>query len=139
MGVAGAISRKGGPSIQKECNKIGSCSVGDAAVTGGGRLKAKYVIHAVGPQCGEGSEDEKLKNATINSLKRAEEFKLTSIAFPALSTGIFGFPMDRAASITLRAICDYLKGATCIKRVILVLFDSNGFGLFKRFLKSINT
>ena len=138
-GVAGAIRAKGGSSIQEECNKIGGCSVGDASVTGGGNLKAKYVIHAVGPQWGEGGEDEKLKNATINSLKRAEELKLTSIAFPALSTGIFGFPMDRAASITLRAICDYLKGATCIKRVILVLFDSNGFGLFKKFLKSINT
>ena len=138
-GVAGAISAKGGPSIQEECNKIGGCPVGDASVTGGGNLKAKYVIHAVGPQWGEGGEDKKLKNATINSLKRAEELKLTSIAFPALSTGIFGFPMDRAASITLRAICDYLKGATCIKRVILVLFDSNGFGLFKKFLKSINT
>ena len=138
-GVAGAIRAKGGFSIQEECNKIGGCSVGDASVTGGGNLKAKYVIHAVGPQWGEGGEDKKLKNATINSLKRAEELKLTSIAFPALSTGIFGFPMDRAASITLRAICDYLKGATCIKRVILVLFDSNGFGLFKNFLKSINT
>ena len=138
-GVAGAIRAKGGSSIQEECNKIGGCPVGDASVTGGGNLKAKYVIHAVGPQWGEGGEDKKLKNATINSLKRAEELKLTSIAFPALSTGIFGFPMDRAASITLRAICDYLKGATCIKRVILVLFDSNGFGLFKKFLKSINT
>ena len=138
-GVAGAIRAKGGSSIQEECNKIGGCQVGDASVTGGGNLKAKYVIHAVGPQWGEGGEDKKLKNATINSLKRAEELKLTSIAFPALSTGIFGFPMDRAASITLRAICDYLKGATCIKRVILVLFDSNGFGLFKKFLKSINT
>ena len=138
-GVAGAIRAKGGSSIQVECNKIGGCPVGDASVTGGGNLKAKYVIHAVGPQWGEGGEDKKLKNATINSLKRAEELKLTSIAFPALSTGIFGFPMDRAASITLRAICDYLKGATFIKRVILVLFDSNGFGLFKKFLKSINT
>ena len=138
-GVAGAIRAKGGSSIQEECNKIGGCPVGDASVTSGGNLKAKYVIHAVGPQWGEGGEDKKLKNATINSLKRAEELKLTSIAFPALSTGIFGFPMDRAASITLRAICDYLKGATCIKRVILVLFDSNGFGLFKKFLKSINT
>ena len=138
-GVAGAIRAKGGSSIQEECNKIGGCPVGDASVTGGGNLKAKYVIHAVGPQWGEGGEDEKLKNATINSLKRAEELKLNSITFPALSTGIFGFPMDRAASITLRAICDYLKGATCIKRVILVLFDSNGFGLFKKFLKSINT
>ena len=138
-GVAGAISVKGGPSIQEESNKIGGCSVGDAVVTGGGRLKAKHVIHAVGPQWGEGGDDNKLKNATVNSLQRAEELKLISITFPALSTGIFGFPMDRAASIMLRTICDYLKGITCIKHVVLVLFDSNGFDQFKKFLKSIDT
>ena len=138
-GVAGAISAKGGPSIQEECNKIGGCPVGDASVTGGGNLKATYVIHAVGPQWGEGGEDKKLKNATINSLKRAEELQLVSITFPALSTGIFGFPMDRAASIMLRTICDYLKGITCIKHVVLVLFDSNGFDQFEKFLKSIDT
>ena len=74
---------------------------------------------------------------TLKKLKRGDVVSIDWI--DALSTGIFGFPMDRAASITLRAICDYLKGATCIKRVILVLFDSNGFGLFKKFLKSINT
>ena len=137
-GVAGAISAKGGPSFQEECNKIGGCSVGNASVTGGGSLKAKYVIHAVGPQWGEGSGDEKLKNATINSLKRAEELKLNSITFPALSTGIFGFPLDRAASIMLRAICGYLKGATCIKHVVLALFDNNGFNIFKKNLMSID-
>ena len=100
-GVAGAISAKGGPSIQEECNKMGGCSVGNAAVTGGGNLKAKYVIHAVGPRWGEGGEDDKLKNSTINSLKRAEELQLTSIAFPAISTGIFGFPISNFGRITL--------------------------------------
>ena len=136
-GVAGAIRAKGGSSIQEECNKIGGCPVGDASVTGGGNLKAKYVIHAVGPQWGEGGEDEKLKNATINSLKRAEELKLNSITFPALSTGIFGFPMDRATRIMLKAICSYLEGATCIKHVVLALFDNNGFNIFKKFLTSL--
>lgn len=138
-GVAGAIRVKGGPRIQEECNKIGGCSVGEAAVTGGGNLKAKYIIHAVGPQWGEGNEDDKLKNATINSLKRAEELHVTSLTFPALSTGVFGFPIDRAARIILRAICDYLKGNTCIQRVVLALFDSKGFDVFRKALESINT
>ena len=91
-GVAGAIRTKGGPSIQEECNRIGPIRVGEAVVTGGGNLKASYVIHAVGPVYGEGDEDEKLRNATLNSLKRATEKGMKSIAFPAISTGIFGFP-----------------------------------------------
>ena len=122
-----------------ECNKIGGCSVGNVTVTGGGDLKAKYVIHAVGPQWDEGEEDNKLKNATINSLKRAKELQLTAIAFPALSTGVLGFPMDRAASIRLRTICGYLKGATCIKYVVLVLFNKKGFNIFKKLLMSTDT
>ena len=88
-GVAGAIRKKGGPAIQEECNKIGGTFVGGAVITTGGNLKAKYVIHAVGPQMGEGDEDNKLKNATVNSLKVADENGLKSIAFPAISTGIF--------------------------------------------------
>ena len=138
-GVAGAISAKGGPGIQEECNKIGGCSVGDAAVTSGGSLKAKYVIHAVGPQWGEGKEDVKLRNATINSFKRAEELQLASIALPALSTGIFDFPIDRAARIILRAICDYLNKPTRIQRVVLILFDSGGFDIFRKTLESTDT
>jgi O-acetyl-ADP-ribose deacetylase (regulator of RNase III) len=138
-GVAGAISAKGGPCIQEECNKIEGCSVGDAVVTSGGNLKAKYVIHAVGPQWGEGKEDVKLRNATINSLKRAEELQLTSIAFPALSTGIFGFPMDRAARIMLRVFCDYLNRSTRIQRIVLTLFDTNGFDIFRKILESTDT
>ena len=91
-GVAGAIRSKGGPGIQEECDTIGGTYVGGAVVTGGGNLKARYVIHAVGPRMGEGDEDRKLGEATLNSLKRAEEHHMKSIAFPAISTGIFGFP-----------------------------------------------
>ena len=91
-GVAGAIRRKGGPSIQEECYRIGGTFVGGAVITTGGNLKARHVIHAVGPRMGEGEEDEKLGNAVLNSLKVAEENGLRSIAFPAISTGIFGFP-----------------------------------------------
>ena len=93
-GVAGAIRRKGGPRIQIECNEIGGTHVGGAVMTTGGKLKAKYVIHAVGPRFGEEHEDEKLKSATLNSLILADKKKLKSIAFPAISTGIFGFPKE---------------------------------------------
>ena len=137
-GVAGAIRVKGGPTIQEECNKIGGCPVGGAVATGGGNLKAKHVIHAVGPQWGEGDEDNKLKNATINSLKRADELKLSSISFPAISTGIYGFPIDRAARVMLGAIRDYLAGSTGIQRVVLALFDDKGFDVFKRALASLD-
>ncbi|MGB7582037.1 MAG: macro domain-containing protein, partial [Sedimentisphaerales bacterium] len=87
-GVAGAIRRKGGPTIQQECNKIGGTFVGGAVITTGGKLRAKYVIHAVGPRMREGDEDNKLKNATLNSLKLADKHNLRSIAFPAISAGI---------------------------------------------------
>jgi O-acetyl-ADP-ribose deacetylase (regulator of RNase III) len=89
-GVAGAIRRKGGPKIQEECNRIGGTHVGGAVITTGGNLKAKYVIHAVGPIHGEKNEDGKLKDATLNSLILADQKNLKSIAFPAISTGIFG-------------------------------------------------
>lgn len=129
-GVAGAIRRKGGPAIQEECNKIGGTFVGGAVATTGGDLKAKYVIHAVGPQMGEGNEDEKLKNATLNSLKRAEEKGVRTIAFPAISTGIFGFPINRCAKIMLANSKQYLEGETLISRVIFCLFDKQGFDVF---------
>src|SRR5512141_3168507 len=94
-GVAGAISRKGGPVIQAESDRIGYVPVGNAAVTSAGNLPCSYVIHAVGPRMGEGDEDRKLRDATIASLERAEELKIGSLAFPAISTGIFGYPIQR--------------------------------------------
>ena len=89
-GVAGAIRTNGGPAIQEECNEIGGCPVGGAVITTGGSLKARYVIHAVGPRKGEGDEEEKLINATLNSLKVANDNGLKSIGFPAISTGFRG-------------------------------------------------
>ncbi|MDZ7265147.1 MAG: macro domain-containing protein, partial [candidate division KSB1 bacterium] len=107
-GVAGAIRRKGGPKIQEECNQIGGTVVGGAVITTGGNLKAKHVIHAVGPMMGEGDEDNKLRQATLNSLKLADQHQLKSIAFPAISTGIFGYPLDRCARIMLSETINYL-------------------------------
>jgi len=134
-GVAGAIRRKGGPQIQEECNKIGGTFVGGAVKTTGGDLKAKYVIHAVGPRMGEGNEDEKLKNATLNSLKLADEETIKSISLPAISTGVFGFPIQRCAEIMLQTVVDYLKGQTGVEKVIFCLFGRDSYEVFANQLK----
>jgi len=134
-GVAGAIRRKGGSSIQEECNQIGGTFVGGAKITNGGNLKARHVIHAVGPRMGEGNEDEKLKNATLNSLKLMDEHELRSIAFPAISTGIFGYPIDRCATIMISTAKDYLVGVTQIEDVVFCLYSDSDFKVFEKALK----
>jgi O-acetyl-ADP-ribose deacetylase (regulator of RNase III) len=134
-GVAGAIRRKGGPAIQQECNKIGGTFVGGAVITTAGSLKAKYVIHAVGPRMGEGNEDQKLESATLNSLKLADENNLKSISFPAISTGIFGFPIQRCAEIMLGTTIEYLKGQTSLEKVVFCLFGQDSYRVFEDQLK----
>jgi O-acetyl-ADP-ribose deacetylase (regulator of RNase III) len=136
-GVAGAIRRKGGPKIQEECNSIGGTHVGGAVITTGGNLAAKYVIHAVGPRHGEEHEDTKLKDATLNSLILADQKNLKSIAFPAISTGIFGFPKDRCATIMLSTTIAYLEGPTKLEKVVYCLYDQKAFEIFKRALQSL--
>ena len=136
-GVAGAIRRKGGPQIQEECDRIGGTFVGGAVITTGGKLKARHVIHAVGPRMGEGDEDEKLRNATVNSLKLADEHRLRSIAFPAISTGIFGFPVPRCAEIMLTTAVEYLRGDTGLERVVFCLFGQDSFDVFAGQLRRI--
>jgi O-acetyl-ADP-ribose deacetylase len=130
-GVAGAIRRKGGPAIQNACNKIGGTHVGGAVITTGGNLKAKYVIHAVGPRMGEGDEDLKLRKATLNSLKLMDENGLKTIAFPAISTGIFGYPIERCAKIMINTVKDYLEGNTIIDIVYFVLYTAGDFIIFE--------
>ena len=134
-GVAGVIRSKGGPAIQQECKKIGEIFVGGAVKTTGGNLKAKYVIHAVGPQMGEGDEDDKLKSATLNSLKLADYNQMNSISFPAISTGIFGFPIKRCAEIMLGVVTDYLKGKTGLEKVVFCLFTKADYRIFEEQLK----
>ncbi len=134
-GVAGAIKAKGGPTIQEECNKIGDTYVGGAVITTGGNLKAKHVIHAVGPRMGEGREDKKLKNAILNSLKLMDEHRLKTIGFPAISTGIFGYPIERCAKIMISTTKEYLKGNTQIDEVIFCLYTSSDFAFFEKELK----
>ena len=134
-GVAGAIRSKGGPQIQQECDQIGGTPVGTAVITSGGRLKAKHVIHAVGPRMGEGDEDRKLREATLSSLKLADQHRLKSIAFPAISTGIFGYPVERCAQVMLTATVGYLRGKTGVQTVIFCLWGEEAFQTFRSTLK----
>jgi len=130
-GVAGAIRRAGGPSIQEECNHIGGTFVGGAAITGAGDMPAKHVIHAVGPRWGEGDEQNKLRNAVANSLLLAEKNSLESIAIPAISTGIFGFPIQPAARIMLHTAADHLKRRKLPSRIIFCLFSQSDYDVFQ--------
>jgi len=134
-GVAWAISKKGGPAIQTESDawiqKHGPVSHAHPAWTSGGLLPAKYVIHAVGPVWGDGDEDKKLSEAVTGSLRVADELKCSSIAFPAISTGIFGFPKDRAAGIIFSAIKKYFENNESNLRVVkITLFDQATVDVF---------
>lgn len=131
-GVAGAIYRKGGDSIQQECNEIGSIPVGYAAITGAGNLKARYVIHAASMGLGGVRTTAKsLRSSTAHSLRLAAERKLKSIAFPAVGTGISGFPLDECAQIMLSEAVEHLQGETSLESVYFVLFDARARDVFQ--------
>ena len=138
-GVDGAIHRAGGPSIMQECRKIGRCPTGQAVITTAGNLKAKYVIHTVGPvyQGGTKGEAALLKSAHLESLKLVSAKKLKSAAFPAISTGVYGYPVDEAAHIALTTIIDYLKEHADIELVRFVLFGLKTYEIFAAELKKI--
>jgi len=129
-GVAGAIRRKGGAAIQEECDRIGSIPLGEAAITTGGRLKARYVIHAASMSLGEATTEKNLRLSTRNSLLRAKEKGLKSIAFPAVGTGIAGFPMRRCAEVMLEEAAAHLKGPTSLEDVRFVLYDRPAYETF---------
>jgi O-acetyl-ADP-ribose deacetylase len=129
-GVAGAIVAQGGDSIQRESDAIGFVPVGGAVVTSSGNLLCKYVIHAVGPRMGEGNEETKLRSATLSALERAEEIGVRSVAFPAISTGIFGFPVDRCAAVMLQAVLDFEPRAQSVQHVVFCLFGKKPYDIF---------
>jgi len=132
-GVAGAIYRKGGESIQEECNEIGSIPVGYAAITGAGKLKARYVIHAASMGLGGVATTAKtLRTSTAHSLRLAAERKLKTIAFPAIGTGVSGFPMEECAQIMLSEAIQHLKDGTSLETIYFVLFDSRAQDTFQR-------
>ena len=132
-GVAGAIVRKGGRIIQKESDAIGQVPVGSAAITSAGKLKARHVIHAVGPRMGEGDEDNKLRRAMKSVLELATENGLTSISVPAISAGIFGFPKDRCAKILVGETVDFLKKnlESTLGLVEFCIFDKEAYAFFR--------
>ncbi len=130
-GVAGSIRLKGGPSIQKECDAIGHCDVGSAVLTGAGNLKARHIIHAVGPVMGSADEDRKLADATASALEIAKKNSIRSMAFPAISTGVFGFPKDRCARVMLLTTLAYLQSGSKIDRIIFCLFDDETYSCFE--------
>jgi O-acetyl-ADP-ribose deacetylase (regulator of RNase III) len=135
-GVAGAIRRKGGPAIQKECDRIGHCETGGAVVTGAGALPARWVIHAVGPvwRGGGAGEERLLGSAVAAALERAEEIGATSVALPALSTGVYGFPVGPAAEISIREARRFASGARSVQRIVFCLFDDASMAAFQQTL-----
>ena len=140
-GVAGAISQKAGPSLQQESDlwvaARGDVPTGSCAITSAGKLPARYVIHAVGPRIGDGEEDAKLRLATMSSLEMAEKHNLRSIAFPAISTGIFGCPMDLCAASMLSTVLDYVQKETRLERIVFCLFEREAQGVFERQLTEL--
>lgn len=138
-GVDGAIHRAGGPTLMAELRaKYKGCPTGSAVMTGGGNLRAKYVIHAVGPRYSGSSKDpELLSSAYRKSLELCTQNKISSIAFPSISTGIYGYPVEEASRIALKTAMDYLKEHPEINLVRFVLFDSNTFRIYQEALKEL--
>lgn len=140
-GVDGAIHRAGGPSILEECRKIrdveGKCPAGKAVITGGGKLKARFVIHAVGPiwRGGASSEEETLASAYGVSLKLAAQYEVKTIAFPSISTGAYGFPTDKASRIAISTAREFCAGNNSIEEIRFVLFDDRTYQHFKSALE----
>ncbi len=131
-GVAGAIRRKGGPEVLMQCAEHGPVKLGEAARTGAGALKARYVIHAASMHLGGVTSAESLRNAVRNSLARAEEKELKTLAFPAIGTGVAGFPMKQCAEIMLEEILRHIRGETSLEEVHFVLFDERGLETFQK-------
>ena len=135
-GVDGAIHRAGGPTILEQCKKIGGCPTGEARITTAGNMPSKYIIHAVGPiyKDGRSNEESLLYNAYYNSLKLAKEYELKTVAFPAISTGAYGYPKNEAADVATKAVMDFIDKENFIEEVHFVLFSQDNFDIYKEIL-----
>ena len=138
-GVDGAIHRAAGPELLEECKKIGGCPTGEARVTKGYRLPAKWVIHTVGPvwRGGNANEDKLLASCYKNSLKAAKEIGAKTVAFPSISTGAYGFPMERACEIALKEVAKFLENDDFIEKVIFVTFGKDAYNIYKETFKRL--
>jgi O-acetyl-ADP-ribose deacetylase len=139
-GVDGAIHRAGGPAIEAECRQLGGCPTGEARITTGGNLKARYVIHTVGPVYKDGlhREPELLASCYRESLKLASAKGLKTLAFPSVSTGVYGYPIEDAAKVALTTVRDYLAHHPEIQRVRLVLFGHLAYEAYAKVLKELS-
>ncbi len=135
-GVAGAIRQNGGPTIQEECDRIGTCAVGQAVVTKAGKLPAKWVIHAVGPVWRGGSfgEEMLLASAVLQALRRGEDIGATSVALPAISAGTFGVPLEMAAEVTIAAARSFAPSAEYVQKIVFCLLDEETYAAFEKAL-----
>jgi O-acetyl-ADP-ribose deacetylase (regulator of RNase III) len=138
-GVAGALMRVGGKEIEQEAVKQGPIPVGEAVVTGAGALKARYVIHAAVMAADMVTDADKIRAATQSALLRAEELRLKSVAFPALGTGIGGFPYSRAAEVMIDAVNEHLAGDSCLEEVLFVLYGDEPFEAFEKHLGGLRS
>ena len=139
-GVDGAIHRAAGPKLLEECRALNGCPTGEAKITGGYNLRARWVIHTVGPvwRGGNHNEDEALASCYRNSLSLAKEHRVRTIAFPAISTGVYGFPVERASGIAVRTVSDFLERETLPEHVLLVCFSHDDFLTFAQSLEELN-
>jgi O-acetyl-ADP-ribose deacetylase (regulator of RNase III) len=136
-GLAGVIRRRGGESIQRECNQIGAIPLGGAAITSGGRLKAPHILHAASMELGGHTTSRALRGSTAHALRIAAEKGLRTIAFPAVGTGIGGFPLSECAAIMLREAAEHLKRPTTLEKIYFVLFDSKALAAFEKELRAM--
>jgi O-acetyl-ADP-ribose deacetylase (regulator of RNase III) len=135
-GVDGAIHKAAGPELLNECRKIGGCLTGEARITRGYNLPARYVIHTVGPIYSGTAEDSKLLSLCyLNSLQLVVENKIVSIAFPAISCGVYGYPVKDACKIAVDTVCDFLKTNSTIKKVVFIIFSSKNYAIYQEYLR----
>jgi len=137
-GFGGAIAVRGGPSIQKELDQIGTVEPGQAVITDAGDMKAKYIIHANGPKFQEESLEKKLKTTILNVLKLADEKGIKKIAFPPMGTGFYGVPLDLSAGLIFQTIKAYLENNTGIKETVICLLDNYEYEPFRQKLQSLS-